>query len=157
MEIIERRGFESKQEHLGGFPGGSDSKASTWNAGDPGSIPGSGRSPGEGSGNPLQYSCLENPKDRGAWWAAVHGVARSRTRLSAFHFQEHLRGREGWVPGNLRPGPGEIYSKFLGRLLLFSELYSFSPLPSLPSRRPSASDTLPLTNSLSALLQGPLR
>ena len=49
------------------FPGGSDGKASACNAGDPGSIPGSGRSPGEGNGNPLQYSCLENPVDRGAW------------------------------------------------------------------------------------------
>ena len=46
---------------------------------DMGSIPGSGRSPGEGRGNPLQYSCLENPMDRGAWWAIVHGVAKSRT------------------------------------------------------------------------------
>ena len=50
-----------------GFPGGSEVKASAWNAGDQGSIPGSGRSPGEGNGNPLQYSCLENPMDRGAW------------------------------------------------------------------------------------------
>ena len=49
-----------------GFPGGSDSKASACNAGDPGSIPGSGRSPGEGNGNPLQHSCLENPMDGGA-------------------------------------------------------------------------------------------
>ena len=48
---------------------------------DGGSIPGSGRSPGEGTGNPLQYSCLENPMDRGAWWAAVHGVVESQTRL----------------------------------------------------------------------------
>ena len=56
------------------------------NAGDLGSIPGSGRSPGEGNGNPLQYSCLENPMDGGAWWAIVHGVAKSRTRLSDFTF-----------------------------------------------------------------------
>ena len=49
-----------------GFPGGSDGKASAWNAGDPGLIPGLGSSPGEGNGNPLQYSCLENPTDRGA-------------------------------------------------------------------------------------------
>ena len=49
------------------FPGGSDGKASVYNAGDPGSIPGLGRSPGERNGNPLQYSCLENPMDRGAW------------------------------------------------------------------------------------------
>ena len=65
-----------------GFPGGSEVKASACNAGDLGSIPGSGRSPGEGNGNPLQYSCLENPMDRGAWWTTVHGVAKSRTQLS---------------------------------------------------------------------------
>ena len=52
------------------------------NAGDPGSIPGSGRSPGVGNGDPLQYSCLENPLDRGAWWATVHGVAEGQTQLS---------------------------------------------------------------------------
>ena len=63
------------------FPGGADSKVSAYNVGDVGLIPGSGRSSGEGNGNPLQYSCLENPVDRGAWWATVHGVAKSRTRL----------------------------------------------------------------------------
>ena len=68
------------------FPGGSDSKASAYNAGDPDSIPGSGRSPGEGNGNPLQYSCLENPTDRGAWWAILHAVAKSQTGLSDFTF-----------------------------------------------------------------------
>ena len=52
------------------------------NAGDAGSIPGSGRSPGEGNGNPLQYSCLENPMDRGAWRATVHGVSKSQIQLS---------------------------------------------------------------------------
>ena len=52
---------------MGIFPGGSDGKASAYNAGDLGSIPGLGRSPGEGNGNPLQYSCLENPMDRGTW------------------------------------------------------------------------------------------
>ena len=62
-----------------------DSKI-TIDAGGPGSIPGSGRSPGEGDGNPLQYSCLENPMDGGAWWATVHGVAKSRTRLSDFTY-----------------------------------------------------------------------
>ena len=56
-----------------GFPGGSYGKESACNAGDPGSIPGLGRSPGEGNGNPIQYSCLENSMDRGAWWATVHG------------------------------------------------------------------------------------
>ena len=65
-----------------GFPGGSDGKESVSNAGDPGSTPVSGRSPGIGNGNPLQYSCLENPIDRGAWWATVNGVAKSRIRLS---------------------------------------------------------------------------
>ena len=68
------------------FPGGSDGKASADNAGDLGSIPGSGRSPGEGNGNPRQYSCLENPMDREAWQATGHGVAKSRTRLSDFTF-----------------------------------------------------------------------
>ena len=66
------------------FPGGSDGKVSVYNVGDPGSIPGSGRSPGEGNGNPLQYSCLENSMDRGSWQATVHGVAKSWTRLSDF-------------------------------------------------------------------------
>ena len=64
-----------------GFPGGSDGKESAYNAKDLSPIPGSGRSPREGSGNPLQYSCLENPMDRGAWWATVHGVAKSLTQL----------------------------------------------------------------------------
>ena len=62
-----------------GFPGGSDGKDSACNAGDLGSIPGSGRYPGEGNGNALQYSGLENPMDRGAWQATVHGVAKSWT------------------------------------------------------------------------------
>ena len=69
-----------------GFPGGSEGKASAGNAGDLGSIPGSGRSPGEGNGNSLQYSCLEKPMDGGAWWATVHRVAKSWTRLSDFPF-----------------------------------------------------------------------
>ena len=62
-----------------GFPGGSDSKESACNAGDPVLIPGSGSYPGERNGNPLQYSCLENSMDRGAWWTTVHGVAKSWT------------------------------------------------------------------------------
>ena len=64
--------------------GSLDSKVSAYNSGDPGSIPGSGRSPGEGNGNQLQYSCLENPMDWGAWWATVHGVTKSWTQLSDF-------------------------------------------------------------------------
>ena len=62
-----------------GFPGGSDGKDSACNVGDPSSIPGLGRSPGGGHGNPLQCSCLENPLDRGAWKAIVHGVTKSQT------------------------------------------------------------------------------
>ena len=69
-----------------GFPGDSEVKASASNAGDLGLIPGSGRSPGEGNGNPLQYSCLENPMDGRAWWATVRGVTKSQTRLSDFTF-----------------------------------------------------------------------
>ena len=67
-----------------GFPDGSSGKQSACSAGaagDAGSIPGSGRSPGGGYGNPLQYSCLENPMDRGAWQATVHRVAKSQTWL----------------------------------------------------------------------------
>ena len=68
--------------NIWGFPGGSDSKESACNAGGLSSIPGSGRSPREGNGNPLQYSCLENSMDRGTWWATAHGVTKSRTQLS---------------------------------------------------------------------------
>ena len=68
--------------HMYEAPGGSDGKESACNVGDLGSIPGSGRSSEEGNGNPLQYSCLENPMDREAWQGTVHGVAESWTRLS---------------------------------------------------------------------------
>ena len=64
------------------FPSGSDGKASAYNVGDPSSVPGSGRSPGEGNGTPLQYSCLGNTMDRGAWRATDYGVTKSQTRLS---------------------------------------------------------------------------
>ena len=69
-----------------GFTGGSNGKESACNAGDPGSTPGSGRSPGEGIGNSVQYSYLENSMDRGAWWVTVHGIAKSQTQPSDFHF-----------------------------------------------------------------------
>ena len=79
------------------------------------SIPGSGRSPGEGNGNPLQYCCLENPMDGGAWWAIVHGVVKSWTRLSDFAFTFHFNALEkemathssvlAWrIPGTGEPG-----------------------------------------------------
>ena len=67
-----------------GFPCSSVGKECACSTGDPGSIPGLGRSPREGNGNPLQYSCLENSMDRGAWWAIVHGVTKSRTQLSNY-------------------------------------------------------------------------
>ena len=67
--------MEAHSSVLMGFPSGSDGKESACSAGDLGSIPGPGRSPGEGHGNPLQYSCLKNSMDRGAWWATVPGIA----------------------------------------------------------------------------------
>ena len=76
------------------FLGGSDGKASAYNVGDLGLIPGLGRSPGEGNGNPLQYSCLENPMDRGDWKATIHGVAKSWTWLkwlSTFTHHTHRK------------------------------------------------------------------
>ena len=76
--------FPSGSLNTLGFPGGTVVKNSPANAGDlrdVGLIPGSGRAPGGGHGNPLQYPCLENPVDRGAWWAAAHGVVPSQTRL----------------------------------------------------------------------------
>ena len=72
--------FSEKEKS--GPPGGSVGKESACNSGDLGSIPGSGRSPGEGTGTPLQYSGLENPMDGGAWWAAIHGVAKRQTQPS---------------------------------------------------------------------------
>ena len=85
-----------------GFPGGSVVKNPPAKAGDVGSIFDLGRSPGEGNGNLLQYSCLGNPVDRGAWWATIHGVAKSQTQLSDFtslHFKYGLLG--GSVVKNL--------------------------------------------------------
>ena len=74
---------------LKGFPSGSEVKVSACNAGDLSLIPGLGRSPGEGNGNPLQYSCLENPMDGGAWWFTVHGITKGQTRLSDFTSSHH--------------------------------------------------------------------
>ena len=71
-----------------GFPGSLDGKEHACKEGDLGSIPGLGRSPGEGTGYPLQYSCLGKPMDRGALQPTVHGIAKSQTRKSDFHFQD---------------------------------------------------------------------
>ena len=73
----------------GGFPDDSNGKESACNAGDLGLIPESGRSPGEGNGNPLQHSCVEDPMDRGAWWATVHSVAESDTTKILMHTHIH--------------------------------------------------------------------
>ena len=72
---------------FGGFPGGSNGKESACHAGNLGSVPGSGRSPGEGNGNPFQYSCLENSMDREAWQDTARGVANSWIRMSEQHFE----------------------------------------------------------------------
>ena len=83
-----------------GFPGGADNKEYACKAGDPGLIPRLGRSPGEGNGNPLRYSCLENPMDRGAWQATIHGVADSQPHLGNYHFQPLcLNGDKLSLPG----------------------------------------------------------
>ena len=102
-------------------------KASTYNAGDPSSIPGWGRSPGEGNGNPLQFSCLENPMDGGAWQAIVHGVAKSRTRLSdftsfTFDSAAHQRGSgsHSYRKRNRRACPPHIPARLQGTSLVSS-------------------------------------
>jgi len=82
----------------GGFPGGSDGKESASSRGDQASIPGSGRSPGEGNDNPLQYSYLDNPMDGGAWKATVHGVAKSWTRMSDFTFLSSFHPKRLGMP-----------------------------------------------------------
>ena len=76
------------------FPGGSLIKILHPIVGDTGSVPGLGRSPGDGNGSPLQYSCLENPMDKGAWWATVHGVTKSQARLSTY-FRMKLNPYDG--------------------------------------------------------------
>ena len=84
MQDFTREGEAAETVSIWVLPGGSDDKESACSVGDLGSIPGSRRSPGEGNGSPLQYSCLENPIDGGAWQATVHGVTKSQTRLSNF-------------------------------------------------------------------------
>ena len=81
--------FDVGQPLSRGFPGGPGGKESACDEGDPGLMPGLGRSPGEGNGNALWYSCLENFMDRGGWWATVHGFTNSQTCLSDWHFHFH--------------------------------------------------------------------
>ena len=84
--LITKEGFLISPFYALDFPGGSDGKAYVYNVGDPSSSPGSGRSPGEGNDNPLQDSCLENPIDKGTWWATVHRAVKNQTQLSDFIF-----------------------------------------------------------------------
>ena len=88
LEFDENWGIIDKGEYILHEPSGSDGKASACNVGDLSSIPGLGRSPGGGHSNPLQYYCQENPMGRGAWWATVHGFAKSQTRPSDKHSTE---------------------------------------------------------------------
>ena len=89
---------ELRTSYITGFPGGSDGKGKEYacNVGDLGLIPGLGRSPGEGSGNPLQYSCLENPMDGGAWRATVHGVAKELDTTLATKPPPHVSNTIDW-------------------------------------------------------------
>ena len=109
-------------EPLSSLPCGSDSKESACRAGDLGSIPRVRRSPGGEHSNPLQYSCLDDPMVRGAWWATVHGVTESRTRLSDYHFHFHL----------LRSLCSILYLWNVSILFHASALYWFSRLCSIP-------------------------
>ena len=110
-----------------GFPGGSDSKESAWNAGDPSLIPGLGRSPGEGQGYPLQYFCLESPVDRGAWWGTVYGVAKSGTwlkKLSTCVAQRRHRGQN-------QKGLGAVEPRFITYRCELADLKPSVPLFSI--------------------------
>ena len=125
--------------------------ANARNAGVTGSILGLGRCPGGGNGNPLQCSCLENPRDGGAWWAAVHGVARSRTRLSDFTFTFHFHALEkemathssilAWrIPGMGEPGGlPSMGSQSWTRLKRLSSS-STLPLGQIPKSRNTSSE-----------------
>ena len=94
-----------------GFPSSLDGKASACNVGDPTSVPGLGRSPRVGNGNPLQYSCLDNSMDRGAWWATVHGVVKSCTRLTIPHQDQGVNTPDRVTAGSYR----RPYSVLLGQ------------------------------------------
>ena len=90
MSQVLKDGYIAICQVIKGFLGESDGKESACSAGDLGLIPRSARSLGEGNGYPLQYSSLENPMDRGAWWAAVHGVTKSQTRLKQLNTHTHV-------------------------------------------------------------------
>ena len=105
------------------FPGGSDGKASVYNVGDPGLIPGSGRSTGEGNGNPLQYYCMENPMDRGVWQATVHGVTKSDTTERRSYMQLSLQHYGPLRPACINSSP-VVLNSFHFILLWHLQLFS---------------------------------
>ena len=125
--------------------------ANAGDQGDAGSIPGSGRSPGEGNGNPLLYSCLENPMDRGAWWATVHGVSKSRTHalvIRPAHLLERQRVEKGpssWVhragtqPAGSQPAPGLLFFEVPGGVSR-GDLRTSSPKAPLSERTRASAD-----------------
>ena len=121
LQMIKLRFKESKQHN----PGGSDSQESACNAGDPGSISGSGRFPGEGNGYPFQYFCLENSTDRGTWWAEVHGVTRSQTQLSNTHTHTHARAHTSNINGFVQLLNENSKGSTVHEMLVWSQ--SFSP------------------------------
>ena len=107
-----------------GFPGGSDGKASAYNMGDLGLIPGLGRSPGEGNGNPLQCSCLGSPMDRGAWGVTIHGITKSGTQLSYWTLPLTLRLAGKTWPSSLEPVHSSPYSWLWPVFLLLCHVFS---------------------------------
>ena len=107
-----------------GVSGGASGKESTCKTGDMGPIPGSGRSSGGGHGNPLQYSCLENPMDRGAWWATVHGVTKSQEWSNWACMQASTHLSSFWV---------RTLSEFIGFLPIGNRIYLQKPLASVLS------------------------
>ena len=123
------------------FPGGSDSKVSAYNAGDLGSVPGSGRSPGEGNGKPLRYFCLENPMDGGAWEATVHGVAKSRTQLSDF---TSLHFPLSSIPHHHYPFSPSFPCQIFGMYVLYNAPFTYHlVIPENPWKFASIHTTLP--------------
>ena len=111
---------------LAGFPGGSEDKASVCIVGDLGSIPQSGRSPGEGNGKPLQSTCLENSMDGGAWLATIHGIAKSCTRLRSFTSHE-----TGSLPLLTVRSSDSTFHLIMVKTGLTSTFIEYSPLLSL--------------------------
>ena len=126
-----------------GFPSDADGKEPACNARDPGLIPGLGRAPGGGHSNPFQYSCLENPMDRGAWWATVHGVTKSQTQLKSktkvaagLVFLQPLLGLQ-MLPFSVEPSSWETAASAPSLLCACTSLVSRCVLTSSPYKNTS--------------------